>query len=85
MSGVLKLAIGSTLLDEKLRLHIAFGCSDHFGGATSPASFRNRKNVIHIDRVYVPSVQPMIKVDEVTFHYPDGVKETVLRSGKYVV
>ena len=33
-------AVGSTLLDEKLGLHIAFGRSDHFGGATAPASFR---------------------------------------------
>ncbi|MCZ6777029.1 MAG: hypothetical protein O7D34_11315 [Ignavibacteria bacterium] len=50
-------AIGSTLLDEKLELHIAVGRSDHFGGATSPASFPNRKNVIHIDWVYVSSVR----------------------------
>jgi hypothetical protein len=78
-------SIGSTLLDEKLGLHIAFGRSDHFGGVTSAASFRNPKNVIHIDRVYVPSVQPLINVAEVTFHYPDGVKETILRSGQYIV
>lgn len=78
-------AVGSTLLDEKLGLHIAFGRSEHFGGVTSPSSFRNPKNVVHIDRVYVPSVQPLISVDEVTFLYEDGTRETIMRRGKYVV
>jgi leucyl aminopeptidase (aminopeptidase T) len=78
-------AIGSTLLDEKLGLHIAFGRSDHIGGVTGPASFRNPKNVIHIDRIYVPSVQPLIDVDEVVFEYPGGTAETILRAGTCVV
>ncbi len=78
-------AVGSTLLDEKLGLHIAFGRSEHFGGVTSPGSFRNPKNVVHIDRVYVPSVQPMISVDEVTFVYEDETQETIIRHGKYLV
>ena len=78
-------AAGSILLDEKLGLHIAFGRSEHFGGITGPASFHDPKNVIHIDRVYVPSTQPMVTVQEVVFHYPDGSRETVLRAGGYVV
>ncbi len=78
-------AVGSTLLDEKLGLHIAFGRSEHFGGITSPSSFRNPKNVVHIDRVYVPSVQPMISVDEVTFVYGEGMRETIILHGQYVV
>jgi leucyl aminopeptidase (aminopeptidase T) len=77
-------AVGSTLLDEKLGLHIAFGRSEHFGGVTSPSSFRKAENVIHIDRVYVPSVQPLISVAEVKFVYHDGV-ETIIRGGEYVV
>lgn len=78
-------AVGSTLLDEKLGLHIAFGRSDHFGGVTSPASFRNRNNVVHIDRVYVESTQPMIKVLDVSFEYPQGQRETIIMNGAYVV
>lgn len=78
-------AVGSTLLDEKLGLHIAFGRSDHFGGVTSPASFKNRSNVVHIDRVYVESTQPLIKVLDVSFVYPDGQNETIITNGKYVV
>jgi len=77
-------AVGSTLLDEKLGLHIAFGRSEHFGGVTGPRSFNNPKNVVHIDRVYVPSVQPRIDVAEVMFVYPDS-EETVMRNGAFVV
>jgi hypothetical protein len=78
-------AVGSTLLDEKLGLHIAFGRSDHFGGATGPASFRDRRNVVHIDRVYVESVQPLVRVVEVSFTYPDRSREVILRDGRFVV
>jgi len=78
-------AIGSILLDEKLGLHIAFGRSDHFGGVTGPASFRKRENVVHIDRVYVPSTQPLVSVREATFRYPDGSRETIISRGRYVV
>jgi len=77
--------VGSTLLDEKLGLHIAFGRSDHFGGVTSPASFRVPQNVIHIDWVYVPSVQRLITVDQVTFIYPGDREEVIIRSGRLVV
>jgi hypothetical protein len=78
-------AVGSTLLDEKLGLHIAFGRSDHFGGATSPASFHKRENVIHIDWVYVPSLQPKIVASLLVFRYPDGSAEEILRDGSLVI
>lgn len=78
-------AVGSTLLDEKLGLHIAFGRSDHFGGVTGPATFRERERVVHIDRVYVPSTQPAVRVVEVAFGYPDGAREIIMRDGRYVV
>lgn len=75
-------AVGSTLLDEKLGLHIAFGRSEHFGGATGPGAFRDPRNVIHIDWVYVPSVQPKIAVESVVLNYPGGPDEMVIREGK---
>jgi hypothetical protein len=78
-------AVGSTLLDEKLGLHIAFGRSDHFGGITGPDAFRDHDRVVHIDRVYVPSTQPRVHVREVTFVYPGGARETILRDGRYTV
>jgi len=78
-------AIGSTLLDEKLGLHIAFGRSDHFGGVTGPKAFHDPKNVVHQDWVYVPSVQPMIEIEDVIFEYPEGSPETVMHAGKYLI
>jgi hypothetical protein len=78
-------AVGSTLLDEKLGLHIAFGRSDHFGGITSPDSFNDKSRVVHIDRVYVESVQPRIRVAEAAFIYPGDERETIIRDGRYTV
>jgi hypothetical protein len=78
-------AVGSTLLDEKLGLHVAFGRSDHFGGATSPSSFRRATNVVHADWVYVPSVQPRIAAATLEFCYPDGTREMILRDGRLVI
>ncbi len=76
--------VGSILLDEKCGLHIAFGRSEHFGGITSPSSFNNPRNVVHIDRVYLPSLQPQISVKSVTFIYPES-EEEIMADGKYLV
>lgn len=77
-------AVGSTLLDEKLGFHVAFGRSDHFGGMTGPGSFRKSDHVVHIDWVYVPSCQPAITVKEVKLQYPDH-EEVIIREGAYCV
>ena len=77
--------VGETLLDEKLGLHVAFGRSDHFGGVISPRDFKNPKNVIHIDRIYIPEVQPNVHVKAVIFMYPDERQEYVIQNGKYLV
>lgn len=78
-------AAGSTLLDEKLGLHIAFGRSDHFGGSTAPDAFLNPNNVVHIDWVFVPTIQPQIQVVTVEFQYGGGETEMVMQGGKLVV
>ena len=78
-------AVGSLLMDEKLGLHVAFGRSEHFGGIVSPKSFNDPKNVIHIDRVYVESLQPDIVAKEVTLFYPDGREEVIMRDGEWTV
>ncbi len=78
-------AVGSVLLDEKLGLHVAFGRSEHFGGITGPSSFNNPKNVIHMDYVYVPSLQPDIDVKFARLHYATGNEETIMENNKYVV
>jgi hypothetical protein len=77
--------VGNTLLDEKLGLHVAFGRSDHFGGKTSPKAFRDSRNVVHIDRVYVPSAQPRVVVLSLHFQYDDGETEQIFSDGKLLV
>jgi hypothetical protein len=76
---------GSILLDEKLGLHVAFGRSDHFGGVTGPQKFKNPKNVIHQDYVYVPSLQPHIKVASAILVYSDVWEEEIMKNGVYVI
>jgi len=78
-------AVGSVLLDEKLGLHVALGRSEHFGGITGPKSFNNPKNVIHMDYVYVPSLQPDITVLSARLKYSSGEEEIIMENSKYVV
>ena len=73
---------GSILLDEKLGLHIAFGRSDHFGGDVGPDDFSSPEAVVHLDRVYIPQMQPRISVESVTLMRPDGPLE-IIRDGSY--
>jgi leucyl aminopeptidase (aminopeptidase T) len=77
--------IGEILLDEKLGLHIAFGRSDHFGGAVGPAAFSSPSEVIHLDRIYIPATQPRVSVKSVVFTYKDGAAETIMAMGKYLI
>jgi hypothetical protein len=79
------LPVGSTLLDEKLGLHIAFGRSEHFGGQVGPLDFSSSEKVVHIDWVYVPEVQPAIHVHYLDFVYPDAEEETIIKDGKIVI
>jgi len=74
---------GSILLDEKLGLHVAFGRSDHFGGAIGPADFSSPAAVIHLDRVYIPETQPRVTVQTVALEGPDG-RRVIMRDGRYV-
>lgn len=78
-------AVGSTLLDEKLGVHIAFGRSEHFGGRVGPSDFSSPDRVIHIDWVYVPSVQPDVAVKSVLFTYDQTAQEQILKDGRFVV
>jgi hypothetical protein len=75
---------GSLLLDEKLGLHIAFGRSDHFGGRVGAAQFSRPEEVVHIDRVYLPSVQPLVHVRRVDLCGP-GLKIPLMRDDRFVV
>jgi len=73
---------GTILLDEKLGLHVAFGRSDHFGGQVGPRDFSSPDAVVHIDRVYIPEVQPKVEVVTLNLHLPEG-ERTVMRDGAW--
>ncbi len=77
--------IGEILLDEKLGLHVAFGRSDHFGGRIGPSDFSSPREVIHLDRIYIPAAQPRVRVRSVVFRYPDAPPEPVMENGRYLV
>lgn len=77
--------IGEVLLDEKLGLHIAFGRSDHFGGQVAPRHFSAPSAVVHIDRVYVPEMQPLVQVESVDLAMDDGTVVPLMRDGDYVI
>ena len=75
--------VGELLLDEKLGLHIAFGRSDHFGGQVGAKNFSSPEKVVHIDRVYIPEVQPAVKIHSVDLENASG-RVPLMRSGRYV-
>jgi hypothetical protein len=77
--------VGEILLDEKLGLHVAFGRSDHFGGAVGPKDFSSPAAVIHLDRIYIPAVQPRIAVASLDLVFPDGRTERIMSTGRYTI
>jgi hypothetical protein len=77
--------IGVVLLDEKLGLHIAFGRSEHFGGQVGPGAFSGPEAVVHIDRVYVPETQPLVRVLALDLLLEDGSALALIRDGDYVL
>jgi len=74
---------GEILLDEKLGLHIAFGRSDHFGGQVGAARFSKPEAVVHIDRVYLPSLQPRIVPRTLDLVDEGGRVTPLMRDGVY--
>jgi leucyl aminopeptidase (aminopeptidase T) len=76
--------IGEILLDEKLGFHIAFGRSDHFGGAVGPADFSSPMEVVHIDRIYIPSTQPRVALKRVELVLKDDTREVLIQDGRYL-
>jgi hypothetical protein len=77
--------IGEILLDEKLGLHVAFGRSDHFGGTIGPKQFTSPASVVHLDRIYIPAVQPRVMLESVELSFEDGTSETIMEKGQYQI
>jgi hypothetical protein len=74
---------GEILLDEKLGLHIAFGRSDHFGGQVGAAQFSKPQAVVHIDRIYLPSLQPRVALRRADLVDGEGRAIALMRDGVY--
>jgi len=77
--------INQILLDEKLGFHIAFGRSDHFGGAVAPKDFSAPKEVIHLDRIYIPATQPRIAIKSITLGFENNRTEKIMGNNTYLV
>ena len=77
--------IGKILLDEKMGLHIAFGRSDHFGGAVGVKDFTRPDKVVHIDRIYIPETQDKVHVDHVILTLEEGSKYPMMEHGEYTI
>ena len=76
--------IGSVLLDEKLGFHVAFGRSDHFGGAVGPSDFTSPSAVVHIDRIYIKETQPLVQLQDIELAYLNS-KEMIIKNGEYQI
>ena len=77
--------INEILLDEKLGFHVAFGRSDHFGGAVGPQNFSKPSEVIHLDQIYINKTQPDVIVESLVLKYEDNKSEKIIIEGKYMV
>lgn len=77
--------INEILLDEKLGFHVAFGRSDHFGGAVGPKDFSSPQAVIHLDRIYIRATQPRVIVNCLMLTYENGSQEQIIGNGFYLV
>lgn len=77
-------AINEILLDEKLGFHIAFGRSDHFNGFVGPQQFSSPTKVVHVDRIYLPEIQPRIKTASVEL---EMVRDSLqlIKHGRYTI
>lgn len=74
---------GEILLDEKLGLHLAFGRSEHFGGQVGPKDFSSPEKVVHIDRVYIPKLQPGIRVERAVLELDGGESLVLMEDNRY--
>lgn len=76
--------IGTVLLDEKLGFHVAFGRSDHFGGAVGPSDFTSPSAVVHIDRIFIKETQPDVVLKSIELNSLKS-SEVIMKSGQYQI
>lgn len=74
---------GNVLEDEKVGPHIAYGRSDHLGGAVGPAQFDDPAHLLHRDMVFARGCP--VETRSLVLKYADGSEEEILRDGAYRV
>lgn len=75
----------STMNNEKLGVHVAFGLNAHWklgGGTVSSADFRDPAKARHQDYVYVEGMQPGILVKKVTVN-KSRQRGVIVKDGNY--
>ncbi|MBN1542631.1 hypothetical protein JW992_10840 [candidate division KSB1 bacterium] len=77
--------IGEVLLDEKLGFHVAFGRSDHFGGFVGIGQFSSPQAVVHIDRIYIPALQPRVVVESIDLVCENKDPVRLIEKGNYTI
>jgi leucyl aminopeptidase (aminopeptidase T) len=75
--------MGSVLEDEKAGFHWAYGRSEHLGGVTGPADFRDPRHVVHHDIVYARGCP--IGIRSLDLVYADGAAERILSGNRYTL
>ena len=76
--------IGIPQFDEKITLHIGLGRSEHLGGVTSPADFKNPSNARHFDYIFHHALMPDIQVTDASLCFDDR-KVPFMARGKYLL
>jgi len=74
---------GNVLEDEKVGPHIAYGRSDHLGGAVGPDQFDDPAHLLHRDVVFARGCP--VETQSLVLEYEDGAEEEILREGTYQV
>ena len=74
---------GNVLEDEKVQgVHLAWGRSDHLGGAVGVDDFADARYVVHLDVVYPNG--GLVAVAGLVLVYADGTREEIIRDGESV-
>jgi len=77
--------MGEELTGAELALHVAFGRSDHFGGQVGAGSFSSPEALVHLDRVYIPELQPNVRIAAADLEMDGGHTTALMRDGSYTV
>lgn len=74
---------GNVLEDEKAGFHLAYGRSEHLGGAIGPDAFSDPRHVVHQDIVY--AADSPVGIQTLRLEFPEGSTEDIMRDSVYTI